>query len=420
MHPHSPLALALIAGSASLATAQETPLRTMPGMPNAQIQINLSTGERTITPWTERTPRGASAGEPDALWLNNNDDPCATGAIVGVIDDVDTDNDGFGDLYGGACVGGTFPCEGAWFSWWGDLHASDAVVERVVVRYGTAIPDVDLDSDGIGDGVAGFDLYLNFADNDNGFGADLPGASGRSCIIELCLEDLPGQVGNLPPGFLTIYEVVIDLTNQAPSMVFELGDSDGVDDAGTGNSGGALFGNPTFADLDDDGRHDFSWGVRFDQSDVPQSERGPAGIVTAAPKLGNPGDIPHHPADAVGLFDCIDMYSSGPQCKHSLSGSNEYIGFFWFGTGLSCEPGNESPHTSSFIELYGRTANGCANTCSVADYVPPCGVRDFSDVLAFLTFFAQGDPAADLAEPFGEFSFSDVIEFLTAFGNGCP
>jgi len=55
-----------------------------------------------------------------------------------------------------------------------------------------------------------------------------------------------------------------------------------------------------------------------------------------------------------------------------------------------------------------------------ADLAEPVGVLDFSDVVAFLTAFGSGDPAADLALPAGVYDFSDVVAFLTAFGAGCP
>eukprot|EP00913_Durusdinium_trenchii_P005856 g5468.t1 len=59
-------------------------------------------------------------------------------------------------------------------------------------------------------------------------------------------------------------------------------------------------------------------------------------------------------------------------------------------------------------------------TCGDADLAEPYGALDFSDVLAFLTAFGDGDASADLAEPLGTFDFSDVIAFLGAFGAGCP
>ena len=62
---------------------------------------------------------------------------------------------------------------------------------------------------------------------------------------------------------------------------------------------------------------------------------------------------------------------------------------------------------------------GLVTDCEV-DYAAPFGVLDFSDVVAFLTFFGTGDPAADLAAPFGALDFSDVIAFLSSFGNCFP
>ncbi len=55
----------------------------------------------------------------------------------------------------------------------------------------------------------------------------------------------------------------------------------------------------------------------------------------------------------------------------------------------------------------------------IADLAPPFGALDFSDVIAFLTAFSNGDPAADLV-PDGSFDFSDVIAFLNSFSAGCP
>ncbi len=58
--------------------------------------------------------------------------------------------------------------------------------------------------------------------------------------------------------------------------------------------------------------------------------------------------------------------------------------------------------------------------CNPTDLAEPCGVLDFSDVVAFLSAFAAMDPVADLAPPEGVYDFSDVVEFLTFFSNGCP
>ncbi|MEZ6241648.1 MAG: FG-GAP repeat protein [Phycisphaerales bacterium] len=55
-----------------------------------------------------------------------------------------------------------------------------------------------------------------------------------------------------------------------------------------------------------------------------------------------------------------------------------------------------------------------------ADLAEPYGVLDIDDALAFLTAFADEDPAADLAVPLGVFDFSDALAFLLAFTAGCP
>ncbi len=58
--------------------------------------------------------------------------------------------------------------------------------------------------------------------------------------------------------------------------------------------------------------------------------------------------------------------------------------------------------------------------CSPADLADPVGSLTFADITAFLTAFANQDPAADLAEPVGQFTFADISAFLAAFSAGCP
>ncbi len=408
--------------------------RTAPGVPVGHIYYNLATGERVITPYEQR-PRSTS----QALWLNNNADPCGTGMNVGIIDDPDLDGDGLGDFAGEPCVGGTFPCEGSWTLFWGDIEY-DSVIDCVVVAYGINAPDLDLDSDSMGDGIVGYDMHLTFSDNDNGFGQDLIGLCGRSCILDLAIPSLSGAVVALPQCTLAIYTLTLDLAGTAPSMVFELGDLNGVDDTpgATGNSGGALYGpnsiNPSTGfpypfpsagiDWDSNGLADVSYAFRFDQSTLgvagaPGLTQGANGFVTTARKLGNIGDLPPDPADANGLFDARDVYSTGPQCGGLQVGNPAYIGTFFYG-GFTCAPGAEIPSSSAYLELYGPGAN---LVCNEADLAPRFGELDFSDVLAFLGAFVQGIPggeAADLDEPFGVLDFSDVTTFLIAFGAGCP
>ncbi len=408
------LAAGALATPAALAAEDRTPLvsnRTMKALPVGHIYYNPATGERVITPF-EDTARDTN----NALWISNNTDPCITGGTIGVIDDTDLDGDGEGDLFGGDCDTGTFPCEGSWHNWWGDI-AFDSVIDCVVTMYGSCVPDFDLDSNSIGDGVVGFDLMLSFSDNDDGFGSDGPGMSGRSCLLELTVPTLPGQLpSQLPIEYFAVYRLTIDFADTAPSMIFELGDSDGVDDAGTGISGGAIYGHPTGVDKDSDGLADFSFGLRFDQSTLDTSgirgeTKGPNGYLVVAPKLGNPGDPPPHPADATGLFDAVDIYSTGPSCPPETS---PYIGTFSFG-GFSCATG--TPFSGAWLELYGRT-NSPQCPADLDNSGPPL---DFTDVLLFLTDFAG--PCTDAIGNFdhstggspNNCNFNDVIAFLTNF-----
>ncbi|MEZ6241606.1 MAG: GC-type dockerin domain-anchored protein [Phycisphaerales bacterium] len=76
------------------------------------------------------------------------------------------------------------------------------------------------------------------------------------------------------------------------------------------------------------------------------------------------------------------------------------------------------PGTPSSLRV--TTIVPASPSCSSADLAEPFGSIDFSDVVAFLTAFAEGDPAADLAPPFGQLDFSDVVAYLVAFSAGCP
>lgn len=378
------------AGLASVASAQ-TELqshRSFQGLtpvPIANIVIDMSTGERTAIPFGARPRSG-----PAPLWLNNRTSEACPGDLR-LIDDPDLDGDGVGEIIGECGGEGEPPCEGGWYSYWGDIRFN-SVVEQIVIPYGILAEDTDADSDSIGDGIEGYDLSLTFSDHDAGFGTG-NGASGRSCIIDFTLENIPGSVG-LPPGFVAVYVLTLDFKNAAPSLAFELGDSDGIDDAGTGLSGGAIYGFPTGADLDSDGLADFSFAIRFDQSSAVS--RGANGILTVDTSLPS-GPFPY----AFGIYEAPDVYTTGPSCPPMTT---EFIPM-----------GTFFPQCGSMqIELYGGASDACP-----ADLAEPFGTLDFSDVIAFLGAFASMDPSADLAAPAGVFDFSDVIAFLGFFGGGC-
>lgn len=56
--------------------------------------------------------------------------------------------------------------------------------------------------------------------------------------------------------------------------------------------------------------------------------------------------------------------------------------------------------------------------CNNADLAEPYGTLNFSDVIAFLTAFSEGDPVADFAPPPEVLDFNDVIGFLQTFADG--
>ncbi|MEZ6242671.1 MAG: hypothetical protein R3B57_06455 [Phycisphaerales bacterium] len=407
------ISLALASGLGAAASAQPTSIapRTLKPWPVANISYNLRTGERLVTPLDARPRNNA-----EALWLNTNADPCGEGGVVFLIDNPDADGDGLGDIVFSASptvcdAMPTVPCEGSWFVWPGDV-GPDTVVDCVVIAYAIAAPDTDDDHDGVGDGIEGYDLFLTFSDDDQGYGT-----SARSCILDLRIPDLPGAPPGIPPGYMALYHLTLDLANTAPSFVFELGDSDAIDDAGTGFSGGAIYAHPTFSDRDGDGLDDFSYAVRFDQSALPVPGQGPGrtrganGFLRTVP-VGCTDDSCAFPLDPPGIQCMPDIYTSGPSCPPDITDITPMN----FPLCFICE---WSYFMSNYIELYGAPSP----SCSLADNALPLGVLDFSDVLGFMFAATPSDPspyAEEFAPPRNVFNIDDVLAFLTLFAQGCP
>lgn len=391
--------------------------RQLKPWPVANIVYDIQTGDFTAYPVDWRP-----AAHP--LWLNNNTDPCQTGGTLGLMDDPDLDGDSFGDIAGISVdvspSDGEIPPEHGWFLWWGNIEPN-TVASHVVLAYATMAPDLDEDEDGIGDGIPGFDLEFRFADGDTGFGGDFfcTGFScGRYCVIELNVQDLPGAPPNIPPGYVATYLLTLDLSD-APSNIFELGDTDCVDDSGSGNSGCAIYGFATGVSEDQSGRPTFSYMMKFNQTQA--ASRGATAFLATSEKAGSPGDRPPSLADATGVFDAYDVYIA-PNGQH-LDCCTDFGWFFstvrWFG-GFDCahQP-DPIPYASGFLELYGEDL-GCQSPCNSIDLGSPCGIIDFTDVLAYLTHFGDSSAVADIAPPLGVLDFSDVIAFLNAFAAGCP
>ncbi|MFI4898288.1 MAG: GC-type dockerin domain-anchored protein [Phycisphaerales bacterium JB059] len=411
------IALTLVAGSGS-SLAQDragprgivNPERQLTPLPIANLVFDPQTGGFDAQPFEWRPD-----GSP--LWINNYTDPCGTGATVGLMDDPDLDGDSFGDFAGTDPSVSDFPLIDSLYLFWGDVPPN-SVITHVVLAYATAAPDTDMDADGIGDGISGLDLTLRFSDNDNGFGNDLipcdrQAYSGRCCIFEFTFHDLPGSPVGLAPGEIATYLITLDLTSM-PSMIFELGDTNGFDDAGTGLSGSAIYGVSVGRDHDSDGFTDFSYQLTFDQSE--SLSPGATGFLAVADRLEAPGVLN---TDPPGVFDGFDVYTAPPDFVCGPAGN--VMNFYyestqWFG-GFNCDASPPVPFASGFLELYGRVA---PQGCNPADLGFPYHVLDFTDVSIMLGEFAEGDPRADLAPPIGVLDFSDILAFLTAFHAGCP
>ena len=140
--------------------------------------------------------------------------------------------------------------------------------------------------------------------------------------------------------------------------------------------------------------------------------------------------------------DCADDFVlfgshvsvSGDTVLVSASGSGKtyaykYDGVNWVEqSGLfstASEPGDEvASHVSG--DWAALLIDGIWNVYSIECSIPMCpadltgdGLLNFFDVSAFLSAFAQQDPAADFTDD-GAFNFFDVSAFLTAFSAGCP
>ncbi len=97
-----------------------------------------------------------------------------------------------------------------------------------------------------------------------------------------------------------------------------------------------------------------------------------------------------------------------------------FLGTFYFG-GFSCDANDQGQYTprSDFeMQLFGPAGSSC-EPC-VADLAEPFCVLNFFDVSAFLGAFSNQQIEADIAEPFGVWNFFDVSAYLSAFSAGCP
>ena len=153
----------------------------------------------------------------------------------------------------------------------------------------------------------------------------------------------------------------------------ELGDTDGV--AAIEN---AVLNPFSYADLDGDGRHDFSYRFSFNYPDDPVDPRTQGVLLIGVP-------------------------AAGP------SGGNRQSAIYLGDTFLY----NTEIFRNVYLLLHGPG-------CNAADHAPPFGVLDLADAAAFIEALVAGAPPADQAGPYFTIDLADIVAFVRAFEEGCP
>ncbi|MBL4699425.1 MAG: hypothetical protein JKX70_11395 [Phycisphaerales bacterium] len=385
----------------------------------AHIYFNLATGERVISLVGDgqTAPANSGAGSVPFWSTSSTGASCPGGggfttSSFFVVDD----NSGTSSLATAATVLS-----------WGDVPM-DSVVDCVSINWITDHQDVDADSDGIGDGVAGLGGRWTWWDADNG---RISNVSTRMPLISITFMDLPGDTS--PPGDSTVagYTADVDLTGGFSSaMSFEIGDSDSdsqgaaFHNAGISNLDRDLDGLPD-SDLDGDGLFDWSWGVRFFQpgtadldgdgvidGDIADSMK-PIGIY----KGFAPGSVVDH---GDGTFGWEPDFSA-PAFPNGADGSyliySVLDDFLPAGGGnlgvFTCQPNGPSiPYAGLAHTLFGPS-----NPIGCAGDLNGDGDINFFDVALFLEWF--GDPERCDYNDDGACNFFDIAAFLEDVSEGC-
>lgn len=405
------------AHAAEPAMPQLAPHGTMPSQHIAHIYYSIATGEKIAT--LLQGTRPADSRVSPAVWIADNNMPCAAfGQNTGTSGIVD-------DPFCTTCFDST--ATGQVFLDWGDISA-DTVIDCVGVTWGSWVQDTDTNSDGIGDGVPGFGATWTWFDGDNGFDS----AATRKPIVSLTLIDLPGKTGTFDQYLASTYTATIDLaTSFTSSLVFEIGDTDSVDGAGTGN-----YNPGAGQDLDSDGYADFSYSMRyyqpgttdFDGDGVPDGDTVNQEITTWQLVTGN-GDIAldgtYTPETdipgAIGIEDAFDVFTDTDG-----DGVLDPIGTFFYG-GFQCVgPTGNRAFAQFYMKLYGPSCSFGRCTPCPADTFPQGGgdgQLNFFDLNAYISLFNAADPAADFfpaGNPDGVLNFFDLAQYLSYFAAGCP
>lgn len=413
MKAKNALSVVLAAGVVTPALADVSPELTTRGVMKtnhvAHIYYNVATGEKVAT-LLDGGARPAGV-DPEELWVADNDLPCAafgqTGGFFGLMDTPNCTT----------CF--TSTATGLIFLDWGDLPF-DQVVDAVGITWATQAPDVDTDSDGIGDGVPGFGAFWAWFDGDNGFDS----SATRQGLVAMGLFDLPGQTGPFDPNTATVYTATVDLASSfTSSLAFEVGDTDSASTVPT-------FNPMSGVDQDSDGLAEFSYALQFVQpgtfdwdsdgildGDVADQAVNGWTLVSGNGTVTDNGDgtYTYNPETeipgATGIEDAFDIFTD-----LDSDGVFEPLGTFWYG-GLNCstDPSVFNPYAQFYMILFGPSDTGCP-----ADLAAPFGVLNIFDIQAYIALYNAQDAGADLAAPFGTWNIFDIQAYIALYNQGCP
>ena len=405
----------------------------------AHIYYNVATGERVVTQLDEGQTAPADAGTSVPVWSALVQNACET--------------EGYSTEY---YFGLDDPTSSALSTAVTLLdHADialDTVVDCIQVNWVVAHPDIDTDSNSVGEGVEELAGQWIIQDADNGRAAD---QSTRLPLADFLFFNLPGNI--FGEGSLTGYTLDVDLVGgfSGSDLSFEIGDSDGdcqtaafCNDSMDTNFDGIPDGVPVAqadrnfdslpdSDLDGDGYFDWSWSVRFYQPGIGNDfdSDGDTGMAapTSSDAIGISFGFPEGEAIDNGdgtwtweIDTSIDDAGHGVEDRFALytapngDGDIFYQGGYSFG-GFACTGGLISDGGSGYtppamfqFQLFGP--GGIVD--DHCDYNGD-GVANFFDVSAFIQDFNMEDPMADRNND-GLFNFFDISIFIQNFNAGCP
>lgn len=433
--PLTPTILALLAGQALAGTptfsaAPGEPVHTLPrhAWGNAQFVAHMHiapTGERVFLDEYAPPPEYPCDTRRWILTKTTNRCPDVHSAVRYAVDPdyiaggnpVDPSNPDLDSAYGYVAIRD-----------WGDLYGDgqldmtiDFLTTAFTTRYADPTPD-----DGIIDPVPGNTLNIRFEDGQDGGNSPLNNASLHLATVSI--PDLPSaHPSHLVNNADAEYFVTIDLG--ATGQAFELGDRNLQREL---ECVGDRINFGSFADVDGESSHDFSWDFYFDQPGVdPQDPSTYAnavrqGIPAAYPPpkvwpTSNSYPIPGR-NEAKDLFTILDLRNTDASDPFDEQGPS-FAGNEHFG-GFECSGPNATPWAGFEMQLYSGASEACGEPCTrtacdVADFVHPFNQVTFADLTYFLNRFSAGllgnSSEADIALPFGRLTFADITTYLTAF-----